>query len=71
MRITNISVATYSVGSFMVEVNNTYIQINMNEEERSQVVSLVTDFFKARQKEIAREIGTAQLPMIELKPEGQ
>jgi hypothetical protein len=71
MRITNISVASYSNGSFMVAIGDpeTYVQINMTEEESDRVRTLVTDMFLSRQKSIAKEIETARPLMIELKPE--
>lgn len=71
MRITNISASTYGNGSFMVAVGNpeTYVQIEMTEEETDRVRAVATEIFLSRQKSIAREIETARPLMIELQPE--
>lgn len=70
MRLTNISATAYGTGSFVVIVGDpeTYVNINMTEEETDKVRALVTDMFLSRQKEIAKDIETARPLMIELKP---
>ena len=71
MRITNISVSSYSTGSFMVAVGDpeTFVQVSMTDEESDRVRNLVTGIFLDRQKAIAKDIETARPMMIELQPE--
>lgn len=71
MRIVNVTVTSYSGGSFMVVVGDpeTHIQISMTEEETAKINSMVTDMFLSRQKAIAKEVETARPLMIELTPQ--
>lgn len=66
MRITNINVAYYNPGSFMVGVgeSETMINVTMTEEESAQVRSLVTEMFLTRQAAIAKEIRDAKPIML-------
>jgi hypothetical protein len=66
MRITNISASSYGTASFMIALGEpeTYIQINMTEEETDGLKSMVTAMFLARQESIAKEIATASPALL-------
>jgi hypothetical protein len=70
MKIASISVATWSTGQVMVQLdNNDSVHINLTEDESERFRQLASDIFFARQKSIAKEIETARPLMIELQPE--
>lgn len=64
MKIDNIEVSSWSKGRIMVSTDNgTTVHIDLTEAEADQIRALATDFFMARQQEIAKDIANSR-PML-------
>ena len=60
MKISDISVSSWSAGKIMVTLDSgDHLHIQLTEEETERFRMLATEIFQSRQKAIAREVETA------------